>query len=269
MKAGRRKFGLALLFCLLTCLLLLCVGMAAEEEQALPKLVIGGDAYEPYVYFNVDGKPQGLDVELAMEACYRLGYEPVFKTIRWEEKDEMLASGEVDCLWNCFAMTDRLDSYTWAGPYLYSRQVIVVRTDSGITKFSELKGKRIAVQAGTNTERLILERKDVRLPVMGAVYSFSTINEVYAALRRGYVEALAGDQYALQSFIDTAPEKYTRLSETAGLTPLGIAFQKGTHEKFAQDLMRVLEEMIADGTAGEIVGHYGLDPNEVFFAGRH
>lgn len=267
MREKRKWKWLLLLLCLLMSLLLVCVCAVAEEEQALPTLVIGGDAYEPYVYFNVDGKPQGLDVELAVEACYRLGYEPVFKTIRWEEKDEKLESGEIDCLWNCFAMTGRAEAYIWAGPYLYSQQVMVVRSDSGITQFSQLKGKRVAVQAGTNTERLLLEGKDVRMPAMGALYTFTTVKEVYAALRRGYVEAIAGDQYAMDSFLATAPEKYICLSETICETPLGVAFQKGTHEELAEELTRVLREMIEDGTAAEIVSHYGLDAEKVFVTG--
>lgn len=269
MRADRKRNLLAVL-CLLLCVGMLLLSVTAEEEQeSLPQLVIGGDEFEPYVYFNVDGKPQGLDVELAVEACRRLGYEPVFKTIRWEEKDACLESGEIDCLWNCLPMTGRQELYTWAGPYLFSQQIFVVRTDSGITDVSQLKGRRVAVQASTYMEEALLTRSDVRLPVVGAVYSFSTVNEVYAALRRGYVDAITGDQHALEGFVRTAPEKYMRLKDSAAMTALGVAFQKGTHEELAQQLTQVLADMVADGTAAEIVSRYGLDADEVFFAGRH
>ena len=49
--------------------------------------------------------------------------------------------GAVDCLWGCFTMTDREDKYNWAGPYMYSRQIVVVNKDSGIENLADLKGK--------------------------------------------------------------------------------------------------------------------------------
>ena len=64
----------------------------------------------------------GIDVELAREACRRLGYKPVFQKIRWEDKDKLLEEGKVACLWGCFTMTGRKQKYLWAGPYLHSRR---------------------------------------------------------------------------------------------------------------------------------------------------
>ncbi len=40
----------------------------AEEGENLPKIIIGSDEYQPYSYYNVDGSPQGVDVEMAREA---------------------------------------------------------------------------------------------------------------------------------------------------------------------------------------------------------
>ena len=51
----------------------------AEEGENLPKIIIGSDEYQPYSYYNVDGSPQGVDVEMAREAFRRMGYAPVFR----------------------------------------------------------------------------------------------------------------------------------------------------------------------------------------------
>lgn len=40
----------------------------------------------------------GIDVEIAAEACRRIGYEPVFREIALDERFARLAAGEVDCL---------------------------------------------------------------------------------------------------------------------------------------------------------------------------
>ena len=94
-----RSSALLLLFALL-----FLPSARAEEGENLPKIIIGSDEYQPYSYYNVDGSPQGVDVEMAREAFRRMGYEPVFRHVAWEDKDEALADGTVDCLWSGFMM---------------------------------------------------------------------------------------------------------------------------------------------------------------------
>ena len=77
-----------------------CIMKKDPEEvgEELPELIIGSDNYEPYNYLDDDGKPVGIDVELAEAVCEQLGYTPVFQYIVWDKKDEYLDNGKVDCL---------------------------------------------------------------------------------------------------------------------------------------------------------------------------
>ena len=74
-------------------------GCGAAEKTAqqtdLPDIIIGSDNYPPYNYENVDGKPTGIDVDLATEAFRRMGYQAVFTYIDWEKKtaEKSTASG--------------------------------------------------------------------------------------------------------------------------------------------------------------------------------
>ena len=152
----KKKFGLAGLVVLM---LMLALGAAAEEGNTI---IIGCDMYAPYTYKNGTGEFVGVDVDFATEAFGRLGYAVQFREIVWENKQSYLDSGEVDCLWSCFTMSGREDEYTWAGPYLYSRQVAMVRADSDYTELSQLAGRRAAVQASRperNGSRWHLRRK--------------------------------------------------------------------------------------------------------------
>ncbi len=108
-------------------------------------------------------------------------------------------------------MNGREDEYQWAGPYLYSRQVIAVRTDSKIRNISDLAGKRVAVQATTKPEEVLLERSDPRVPEVDMVYSLSGMDEIYASLRKGYVDAITGHESALERFVGNAPDMYAIL----------------------------------------------------------
>ena len=129
---GKRICIVAIL--LASSLILAGCGIKKEEiaDSELPEIVIGIDYFEPYSYQTDDGQYKGIDVELAKEAFRRLGYRPKFENIVWEDKDELLADGTVDCLWSSYSMNGREDKYQWAGPYLYSRQMVVVKNESEI-----------------------------------------------------------------------------------------------------------------------------------------
>ena len=71
---------------------------SGKKETEKPVITIGSDNYPPYNYLNEDGVPTGIDVELATEAFKRMGYQVDVVQIDWEEKKELVESGEIDCI---------------------------------------------------------------------------------------------------------------------------------------------------------------------------
>ena len=248
-------------------------GCGVKKEKAadneLSEIVIGMDYFEPYSYQVSNGEYKGIDVELAKEAFQRLGYQPKFENIVWEDKDELLADGTIDCLWSSYSMNGREDKYQWAGPYLYSRQMVAVRAESEIKKVQDLKGKRVAVQATTKAEDLFLHNIDSDLPQMEQVNCFSTTNELYAALRKSYVDAIAGHEAMLNSLVQDGEGSYRMLEESIYTSKLGIAFKKGTHKKLTEELTETLKEMQGEGITEKIVIKYGLDADKILPGGEN
>lgn len=239
-----------------------------EKEKEFAAIVIGSDNYEPYLYINENGEFEGIDVELATEAFHRMGYEPEFKLIVWENKKDYLSKGDVDCLWGCFSMNGREEEYQWAGPYLYSRQTVAVRMDSDIWDISDLAGKTVAVQETSKVEEYFLHSSDKNVPDIERLYCFSGMDEVFAALRKNYVEAICGHESALSSFIQTAPDEYRLLDESLFLSKLGVAFDKEYDAGFVEELERTLDAMLEDGTTAAIVEKYGLDVDKSLGRGK-
>ncbi len=134
-------------------------------------------------------------MEIAKEACRRLGVTPEFKQISWQNKDACLSDGTVDCLCGSFSMNGREESYAWAGPYMYSRQVVVVKATSDIRTLRDLNGKYIAVQNASMPDELFSNDAISGVSVK-KVYSFATMSAVFAALKKEYVDACAGHETA-------------------------------------------------------------------------
>lgn len=256
----RGKLNRVVVLVITICCLLCGCGVETKEAEELPELVIGSDAYVPYNYQDENGEFAGIDVELAREACKRIGYQAVFKQIPWEEKDRCLRDGTVDCLWGSFSMNGREDQYLWAGPYLYSRQVAMVRSESNIFKLKDLDGRWIAVQSGSKPEELLTKQEDENLPKAEKIFCFGEMDEVFAALRKGYVDACAGHENALIKYRDSAPSKEYRILEDEILTSkLGVAFDLEASEQLVHQLQNALDEMREDGTVAAILEKYGVN----------
>ena len=155
-------------------------------------------------------------------------------------------------------MDGREDEYQWAGPYLYSRQSVAVRMDSNIWEIADLKDRVVAVQETSKAEEYFLHSTG-NVPDVRKVYCFSGMDEVFAALRKNYVDAICGHESALLSFIDTAPDEYRLLADSLFSTKLGVAFADEYDSGFVSLLEETLSGMLSDGTTEEIVEKYGLD----------
>lgn len=107
----RKKAWILLLFATLMALLCACSDTAQQPETEKPKIRIGGTTYAPYFYRNIGGHYTGIDVEIAEEACARIGYEPIFEELDIDKGFELLNEDYVNCLWCCLTMEGNEDMY--------------------------------------------------------------------------------------------------------------------------------------------------------------
>ena len=203
-----------------------------ESDGSLQKITVGIDKFEPYSYLDMDGNYTGVDIEIASKVFHELGYEPDFKFITWSEKHTCLAA-----------------------------------SDSDIQTFDDLLGKNVGVQDTTRAAELFFHTIDSALPEVKQVNCFATTEDMFAALRKGYVDAIAGHEALLNELIINGKGKYRLLDESPYISKIGIAFQKGTHEELTQKINGLIKEMSEDGTIGSIAEKYGLDAEKVVIRG--
>jgi polar amino acid transport system substrate-binding protein len=243
--------------------LLVCGCSTSDVELGktdnLPELLIGiDDSYEPYTYVDENGEYIGLDVELAKEACKRMDMEPVFVAIKWDNKNVYLADGAIDCIWSCFSINGRESDYTWVGPYMNSRQMVAVASDSDIENISDLNGRSVAVMSTTKPETIFLERESDDIPEVGELYSMEDMEYVFTALQYGYVDAAAGHEIMMREYMDSMAGDYRLLDEELQAVNVGVAFDKNNPSEAAAQLDKALADMKDDGTLGEILEKYGI-----------
>ena len=234
-------------------------GEKEAKDSGLAQIVVGSDSYPPYIYLNNDGVPTGIDVEIATEAFRRMGYRAEFTTIDWEKKTELVDSGEIDCIWDCFSMEGRENDYQWAGPYLVSRQVVAVDAQSGIETLSELEGKTIAVQATGKPEAIFL-RGGADVPAFRNIISLADRGVQYAMLDCGYTDAIAAHEEAIRQYMKDYGANFRILDEPLLVTGIGVAFSKNDTRGLAAQLNEVFEQMREDGSMEKLVGKYLDDP---------
>ena len=258
----RKRIWTCLSAVCLTALLLGGCGKKEEEKTAqqenLPVITVGCDTYPPFSYMDVDGNLTGIDIELAREAFKRMGYQPKFTVINWEEKQEKLQSGKIDCVWSSFTMDGREEEYKWAGPYMESHQVVAVNVDSEINTLADLEGKTIAVQSTTKPEDIIRSH-DGTLPALRKVLSVQKRDLIFILLNKGYVDALAAHDTSIQEFMQETGREFRILEEPLLTVGLGVAFDKEDARGLDQELDKTLQKMYEDGITKQIIEKYLAD----------
>lgn len=230
-----------------------------KNNKALPKLIIASDNFEPFFYTDDGENFSGIDIELATEACKRIGYQPVFKKINWDEKDYLLNEGVIDCIWGGFIITGRENNYTCAGPYMYSHQVAMVCSNSNIKNLEDLAGKKIAVQIDSKPEDIFLNNLSSNIPEVSQIYTFSSFDDVIASLQEGYVDAIVDHESVFSAYIKEENNCCEIISQNLLKVQLGVAFSKKGNNILADALTQKLDEMKYDGTIDKITEKYGLD----------
>ncbi len=128
----------------------------AKQADALEKLVppepqdliVGIDINAfPFSYLS-NGDYWGLDVELAMAVCEKLGWTLKMQPIEKENVYVELSSGNIDVAWGGIAIEKKdaeSGSFTVYGPYIHNDIVVATRNGSAVWNKLRLNGKKMCM----------------------------------------------------------------------------------------------------------------------------
>ena len=128
------------------------------------ELILGLDeTFPPMGYRDANGDIIGFDIDLATEVCSRLGVKLKLQPINWDSKEMELNGKTIDCIWNGMSITDeRINGMDLSTPYIANKQIIIVKSDSGISTKADLAGKTVGAQQGSSAVDAISEEPDVK-----------------------------------------------------------------------------------------------------------
>ncbi|MBQ8018712.1 MAG: amino acid ABC transporter substrate-binding protein [Methanobrevibacter sp.] len=220
--------------------------------------IVGFDAeFPPYGYKDDSGNYVGFDLDLAKEVCERNGWKFVAQPIDWDAKDAEIDSGSIDCIWNGFTINGRESDYTWSEPYIDNKQVVVVKSDSGINSLDDLSGKTVETQKDSSALAALQEDNKTLADTFATLTEVADYNTAFMDLESGACDAVAIDigvaQYQVSS--KDNPDAYKILDDPISSEQYGVGFKLG-NEDLRDQVQKTLDEMFEDGTVAKIAENY-------------
>jgi ABC-type amino acid transport substrate-binding protein len=164
-----------------------------ETIKAKGKIILGlDDSYPPMGFRDDKNQIVGFDIDLATEVASRMGLSLELQPIDWAAKELELNAGKIDCIWNGMTITDeRLENMFFAKAYIANEQIIYSASNSGITKISDLEGKKVGLQAGSSSVDA-LEKNPIKDKI-GEIVEYPDMITGYTDLKAGRIDAFIID----------------------------------------------------------------------------
>jgi len=189
----------------------------------------------PFSYKDREGRVRGYSVELCMRIAGAIQKELGMSELRIEwtpveasNRLEYVTSGKVDAVCGTTTITlSRMKTVDFSLPIYVDGGSVLVRAKSKLAKLADLKGKRIAVIAGTTTEQELarglsaLDATAVLVPVQNAA-------EGMALLTQGKVEGYAADRVILAylKLRSPNPNAYAFVAGDFSYEPFGLPVRR-------------------------------------------
>jgi polar amino acid transport system substrate-binding protein len=227
-----------------------------ENILSKKKLIMGlDDSFPPMGYRNENNEIVGYDVDLAKEVAKRMGIELVLQPIDWNAKEQELNTGEIDCIWNGFTITDeRKENLNFTPPYLKNAQVIVVKQDSPVQTLKDLAGKTSGTQTGSSSVEAIDGAPEFKASLK-EIIEYKDFLTALMDLDVGGVDSIVIDLVVANDNINRSGKAFRILKETLGEEEFGIGFRKND-KLLADKVWATLLEMAKDGTVAKIAAKW-------------
>ncbi len=147
---------------LLVGILQLALATGAYAQSSLDAIKSAGvlkigteGTYAPFTYHDASGKLVGFDVEIGEAIAKKIGVQAEFVEGKWDGLIAGIDAKRYDVVINQVSVSpERQAKYDFSTPYIASKAVVLVKSDSTIASFADLKGKKAAQSLTSNFGKL-------------------------------------------------------------------------------------------------------------------
>ena len=205
--------------------------------------------YFPFTFSKQD-KLQGFEVDIWNEIAKRSDYKVEFVTASFSGLFGMLEAGHIDTISNQITITEaRSAQYAFTTPYVIDGvQVVTRKGRDDINDINDLKGKKVAVNLGSNFEQ-VLRTFDVNNEINIITYDSGLEQDV--AL--GRMDAFVMDRVSSVQLIEKSGLPLQLAGPTFEKIENAMPFLNKPSQLIIRDQVnKALAEMKADGKLTEI-----------------
>ena len=226
-----------------------------SEAVGAETLVVGlDDTFAPMGFRDENNEIVGFDVDLAKAVGERIGAEIVFQPIDWAMKETELDSGNIDMIWNGYAITpERAEKVLLSEPYIVDAQSIIVLKDSAIETKADLEGKLVSTQqSSSSVDKIMEDESGIFGKLGGDLVLYPSNNNAFSDLESGRVDAIVvGEVYGRYYMKQSGKDIYRVLNDNFGEDEMAVAFKKDNAD-LQERVNAALADMKEDGTFDEI-----------------
>lgn len=210
----------------------------------------------PFGHINELGEYEGFDIDVAKYIANKLldsEKKVKFVNVTSNTRIEAITSGEVDMVIATMSNTaSRRYLIDFSIPYYTAGQTAVVKEDSAIYSFSDLKDKNTIVVLGSTSEQNLR-----RIIPTARIVGYNNYKEAFQALKEGKGEALSTDDTIIFGFIHEN-EGYRALKNRLSSEHYAIGIKQTDDKHLKEMLDAIINDMQRDGTLRELRKKWNL-----------
>jgi glutamate/aspartate transport system substrate-binding protein len=252
-----------------------CVTSLAAHADTLSKIrdtqtitIAYREASVPFSYLDENKKPVGYATDLCLKIADAVKRELKlpqlsihYLMVTSSDRIPAIVNGKADL--ECGSTTnnaDRRKQVAFTIPHFISGVRMIVRSDSGIHNWPDLRGKRVVTTKGTTTVKLLNDRNKVRSLNL-ALLEGTDHAESFAMVEKGQAQAFPMDDVLLYGLRANAqdPKSFTVVGDTLSTEPYAIMMRKDD-PAFKAVVDREMARIINDGEIYKLYDKWFMNP---------
>ncbi len=226
----------------------------ANDSSGEPYIIGMDQAMAPFTFFDDNGEPAGLEIEIFDLIAEEQGFEYEYQNFSFNAALQALETGQIDGLLAGVAVTPaREEVFDFSENILEVGNTFAVRADSPYETIEDLRGETISVKTGSTGLDIVEE--------MQAEYDFNILTfdqsvNMHQAVMNGDAAASV-ESSAVQAFaISTGQVDFRQIGDVINPVNQALATNAGPDGDLLTQFDEGLAQIKADGRYDEILDRY-------------